>query len=80
MHKDSLFISSIVMILLVALVIVSFYDVPFLGKLLIIVFGGLFFLLAVGIVFFVIYLIVDEILYRKRRVGREDDGARLLSE
>ncbi len=67
MHKDSLFISSIVMILLVALVIVSFY-VPFLGKLLAIVFCGLFFLLAVGIVFFVIYLIVDEILYRKRNM------------
>ena len=67
MNKDSLFISSIVMILLVALVIVSFY-VPFLGKLLLILFGGLFFLLAVGIVFFVIYLIVDEILYRKRNM------------
>lgn len=67
MHKDSLFISSIVMILLVALVIISFY-VPFLGKLLLILFSGLFFLLAVGIVFFVIYLIVDEILYRKRNM------------
>lgn len=69
MHKKSLFISSIVMILLVALVIISFY-VPFLGKLLAIVFCGLFMLLTFGVFFFLIYLIVDEILYRKETRSR----------
>ena len=79
MHKNSLFISSIIMILLAALVITSFY-VPFLGKILAIIFCGLFLIIGFGIIFFTIYLIVDEILYRKGRVGRVDDGARLLSE